>query len=173
MKKLVCIPILFVLLSCKDAKVIIKSDPFSGPVIKAFDLKTVLSDSAKIKVTVETPLQLEYQNGNQEYPKGVTVTFFNQKGEAYTRLTADKGKFTKNQNIYVVYENVLVRNMQKQEELSTVELFWNPQKQEIYTNQNVKIVTAKEILYGTGLTAKQDFMSCKITKPTGKFTVQQ
>ena len=42
---------------------------------------------------------------------------------------------------------------------------------EIYTNENVKITTAKELIYGVGLRAKQDFTQYKIAKPTGVFSI--
>jgi LPS export ABC transporter protein LptC len=150
-----------------------KMQSYTGPTIKAFNLEMVLSDSAKKKVLMLTPLQLEFQSGNQEYPKGVTVEFFNEKGEKYTRLTANKGNFDKNTNRYKATGNVIVKNITKNEQLNTEELNWSPGEQRIFTDKFVTITTLTEILKGNGLTAKQDFSSYQITQPTGKFTVKK
>ncbi|TAE19575.1 MAG: LPS export ABC transporter periplasmic protein LptC [Bacteroidetes bacterium] len=162
------------LASCKDGlEGVGKKEDYDGPSIKAFNLKMQLSDSAKLRVEVHAPLQLEYQNGNQEYPKGVTVEFYNAEGKKYTRLTADKGKYNKATHIYTVWNNVVVKNIEKQEEMQTEELNWSPHAQDIYTTKRVKITTLTEILHGNGLKAKQDFMTYKIMQPTGKFTVKR
>lgn len=166
--------LLCLLVSCKDGlEGVGKKEDYTGALIKTFDLKMQLSDSAKLRIEVRAPLQLEFQNGNQEYPKGVTVEFYNAEGKKKTRLTADKGKYNKITNIYTVTNNVVVKNLEKGEELNTEELNWSPLAQDIYTTQKVKITTPTEILYGNGMHAKQDFMTYKITQPTGKFTVRK
>jgi LPS export ABC transporter protein LptC len=160
--------------ACKDGlENVSKKESYDGATIKAFDLKMQMSDSAKLRIEVTAPLQLEYKNGNQEYPKGVTVDFYNAQGKRYTRLTANKGKYDKTTHIYTVWNDVVVKNTDKGEQLNTEELNWSPTAQDIYTSQKVKITTPTEILNGYGLRAKQDFMTYKIDNPTGKFTVRQ
>lgn len=166
--------ICLLLSACKDGlENVGKKETYSDAVITAFDLKMQLSDSAKVRIEVKAPLQLEFQNGNQTYPKGVTVEFYNPQGKKYTRLTADAGKYEKTTHIYTVTGNVVVRNLEKDDRLDTDELHWSPHAQDIYTTQKVKITTPTEILHGNGMRAKQDFMSYKITQPTGKFTVKK
>lgn len=165
---------LFVFASCRDGlEHVGKKEAYAGAFIIAFNLKMQLSDSAKLKIQLFAPLQKEFENGNQEYPKGITVDFYNAQGKQYTRLTADKGSYNKSTNIYTVIQNVVVKSLEKSEELNTEELNWSPHAQDIYTEKKVKITTPTEILYGNGLRAKQDFMSYKIQQPTGKFTVRK
>lgn len=160
--------------ACVDAS---KSDkdvkPYTGPVIKTFHLNTVYTDSAKVRIKMYADLQLEYQNGNQEYPKGVKLEFFNELGQNHAVLTAKKGKFDKQKNEYTAYKDVVVRNLLKNEQLNTDELHWTPNTQKIYTDKGVTITTSKEILKGLGLSAKQDFTEYEILRPTGQFTVQK
>lgn len=148
-----------------------KIKPYQGPMMKAFNTKTIYSDSAKVKIIVKAPIRLEYQNGNQNFPKGVEINFFNEKGENYTRLTSDKAKYNKEKNQYTAYTNVVVRNMEKQEKLNTEELHWNQQEKIVFTEKAVVITTPKEILKGTGLNASQDFTEYQIKHPTGEFKV--
>jgi len=174
MKKLLVLCLCIVGAGCKDGlEHVGKKELYTGAFIKAFNLKMQLSDSAKLRVELLAPLQLEFQNGDQDYPEGVTVDFYNAQGKKYTRLTAEKGKYDKTKHIYTVTENVIVKNMEKGEQLNTEELNWSPHIQDIYTTQKVEITTPTEILYGNGLRAKQDFTSYKITQPTGKFTVHK
>ncbi len=174
MKRYLGVLLLTVLWGCKDGlENVGKKEVYDEAIIKAFNLKIQLSDSAKLKIQVQAPLQLEFQNGNQEYPKGVTVEFYNAQGKKTTRLTSEAGKYNKSTHIYTVWGNVVVRNLEKDDKLETDELHWSPHAQDIYTSKKVKITTPTEILEGNGMRAKQDFMTYKITQPTGKFTVKK
>lgn len=148
-----------------------KNKPFEGPTMKTFDLVTNYSDSGKVKIRVKAPLQLEYQSGNQEFPKGITIDFFNYKGEVYSRLSAKQAFYEKNKNEYTALGNVVVENITNKETLKTEELHWTPTKQEIYTDKAVTITTPKELLKGNGLVAAQDFAAYEIKKPTGVFAL--
>lgn len=171
---LICFILFGGLLACKDGlESVGKKELYEGAIIKTFNLKMQLSDSAKVRIEVQAPLQLEFQNGNQQYPRGVTVEFYNAQRKKYTRLTADEGKYEKATHIYKVFGNVIVRNLEKGEQLKTDELHWSPHAQDIYTDKKVEITTPTETLYGIGMRAKQDFMSYKITNPTGKFIVKK
>lgn len=162
---------LFFLLACEPTKINPKDKPYSGAILKAFDVFTILSDSAKKKVTLKTPLQLEFIDGNQEFPKGVEVTYYNEKKEPYTKLTSNYAQYFRGENKYVATGNVIVYNLQKKEELRTEELIWTPNNQKIYTQKFVTIQTPTELLTGNGLTARQDFKEYTITNPTGKFDI--
>jgi LPS export ABC transporter protein LptC len=156
--------------SCDISKIdVSKIKRYAGPTIKTYDMQTLLSDSAKIKVKVNAPLQLEYEGGNQDFPQGITVNFFDQKGTNYSRLTANRAKYFKEKDEWVGTGNVIVKNMKKKEELKTEELKWSPKTKQIYTDKFVNIATEKEVLKGTGLEASQDLETYKIKKPTGDF----
>ncbi len=148
-----------------------KNKPFEGPTMKTYDLVTNYSDSGRVKIRVKAPLQLEYQSGNQEFPKGISVDFFNQKEEIYSRLTAKQAFYEKDKNEYTAIGNVVVENITNKETLKTEELHWTPTKQEIYTDKAVTITTPKELLKGKGLVAAQDFGAYEIKKPTGVFAL--
>jgi LPS export ABC transporter protein LptC len=126
-----------------------------------------------VKIRVSAPLQLEYESGNQEFPKGIQVDFFNEKEENYSRLTAKQAFYEKDKNEYTAKGDVVVENIENQEVLKTEELHWTPIKREIYTDKFVVITTPKEILKGNGLVAAQDFTSYEIKKPTGVFSVPE
>lgn len=158
--------------SCQKTNRNPKNLPFSGAAIKAYHIKMLYSDSARLKIEMEAPLQLEYMDGNQEFPEGIKIVFFNEKNEAYNQITAKKAFYYKNENRYKGIGDVQVKNIVKQEEMRTEELEWQPTTQKIFTDKFLTITTPNEILKGTGLTAKQDFSEYKITQPTGRFNVK-
>ncbi len=170
---LVFIFILIFLASCQKTNRNTKNTPFNGASIKAFNIKMLYSDSARLKIEMEAPMQVEYANGNQEFPKGIKIIFFNEKGELYNQITANQAFFYKNENRYKGIGNVRVKNLIKNEEMRTEELEWLPTTQKIFTDKFLTITTPSEILKGTGMTAKQDFSEYKITKPTGRFNVKK
>lgn len=165
---------LIFLYGCQEpSKDISKMKNYDGPDIEVTNVETLYSDSASVRVKMNAPLQLEFHNGDRDFPKGVKMNFFNEKGENSAQLTANKGKFNKAQNLYTAIGNVEVKNLLEKKKLTTEELNWSVDKKQIYTDKFVTIETDKEILKGTGLEATQDFSHYKILKPSGIFMVDQ
>lgn len=145
---------------------------YKGPVSLTHNLNTLYSDSAKKKITMKAKLREEFQDGNQEFPEGILVEFYNEKQVKTTVLTAKTAFYFKEQNQYVARENVVVINLEKNDTLRTEELNWKPQatkkEEQLFTDKDVKITTPRETLLGTGLKAKQDFTWYKILIPKMK-----
>jgi LPS export ABC transporter protein LptC len=62
---------------------------------------------------------------------------------------------------------VNVVNLQ-QEELSSDELFWDQNKQKIYTSKFVTIKRKNEIIYGDGFESNETFTKYRILNPKGR-----
>ena len=143
---------------------------YSGPVATAYDLVTDYSDSAKTKVMVRSKLQLEYQDGDREFPKGIQVDFYNAKSQNAARLTARYARYDKQTDIYIAQGDVVVKDFIETKTLNTEELRWNRVEKRVFTDKFVRIQTATELLTGTGLTAAQDFSTYRILKPAGSLS---
>lgn len=150
-----------------------KLQPYEGPVLQAVDIETRYSDSARMVVKLNAPLRMGYQSGNQEFPKGILINFYNKKGENETRLTANTGFFDKSKNQYTARGNVIVTNLLENKQLKTEELHWTPADKKIFTKKFVTITTPKDIIKGQGLTATQDFSDYRIEKPNAVLTIEQ
>jgi LPS export ABC transporter protein LptC len=156
------------LISCDgDLKDPDKEKKYTGPLIENKDVTTLYSDSAKLLIKLQAPVQQEFENGDGVFPKGLYVEFYERPGQATSTLRANYAKQDRNRDIYKAKGNVVVKNLDKQETLETEELFWDKNKAEIYTDKFVKVTTAEEILMGQGLRANQDFSRYRILKPTG------
>ena len=146
---------------------------YTGPFRETSNVLTLYSDSAKVMIKLQAPLQEDYENGDMVFPKGIDIEFYEQGGALTSTLRANYGKQERNKDLYLVRGNVVVENLQKQEKLETEELYWNKNKAQIYTDKFVKITTPEEILMGHGLQANQDFSNYKIRKVTGIFSLKE
>ncbi|WP_084523776.1 LPS export ABC transporter periplasmic protein LptC [Adhaeribacter aquaticus] len=155
--------------SIKDPK---KKVVYNGPIAQAKDVFTLYSDSAKLQIKLSAPLQLQFENGNGTYPKGIDMVFYDRQGKITNTLKANYGEYEKQTDTYLVRGNVILANAVKQETMKTEELHWDRQKRQLYTDKFVSIQTETEILTGTGLTASQDFSRYKILQPKGIFSIQ-
>lgn len=144
-----------------------------GPFRETANVLTLYSDSAKVLIRLQAPMQEDYENGDVIFPDGIDVEFYEEGGAVTSTLRANYGKQERNKDLYLVRGNVIVENLQKKEKLETEELYWNKAKAEIYTDKFVKITTPEEILMGHGLQANQDFSIYKIKKVTGAFSLNE
>ncbi|NJK83528.1 MAG: LPS export ABC transporter periplasmic protein LptC [Saprospiraceae bacterium] len=145
--------------------------PYEGPILRAENIETSYSDSAKIVVKLLAPLRFDYASGNLEFPEGLEIQFFDKKEQLETKLTADKGYYNKEQNLYTASGNVLVENIQQKRVLRTEILHWKPIERLVFTKEKVHITTPKDELFGIGLEALQDLSRYKIIQPTGVLAV--
>ncbi len=146
---------------------------YKGPLREVHNLEMLFSDSARLKIHMKAPLQLEQTNGDQHFPKGVYIEFYDEKGVKSTTLKANKGIRYAKTTLYNVRGNVIVRNLQKGETLNTEELSWKPETKKIFTEKFVTITTAEEVLTGMGLDAMQDMTHYRIRNPKGIFPLKQ
>jgi LPS export ABC transporter protein LptC len=157
----------------KDLKDPDKEKKHIGPFRETYNVLTLYSDSAKVLIKLQAPLQEDFENGDVLFPDGIDVEFYEQGGRVTSTLRANYGKQERNKDLYLVRGNVVVDNLQKKEKLETEELYWDKGKAQIYTDKFVKITTPEEILMGHGLQANQDFSSYKIKKVTGVFSLKE
>lgn len=141
--------------------------PYTGPIIETFDVQTLYSDSAKLKMRITAPKQWQFQNGNVEYPEGVEVIFYNEQKQARSRLTALKGKYDKATNLYTATGKVVLKDLTEDKTLKTEVLHWSPHEKRIFTDNFVVIESGDNVVKGEGFTANQDLQYYKILKPTG------
>lgn len=68
-----------VLLSCREDVSVSALEVYDGPINESVDIHLVQSDSAIIRSEIRAPRQLEFANGNLEFPEGIDITFFEKK----------------------------------------------------------------------------------------------
>ena len=103
---------------------------------------------------------------------GITVDFFNNKGEITSTLTADRGVLYENTKDLVAYGNVVVHSTEKRK-LETEELRWYEKEQKIVAPLFVKITTEKGYEEGTNLESNADLTHFTIWNVRGKVLIER
>ena len=140
---------------------------YSGPIVSAKNVETRYSDSAILRVVLKTPLQYEFNSGDREFPEGLHLDFYDEKGVFTSTMDSKYGRYDRLNDIYVGIGEVVIVNVLEQKKMETEELKWNRATKQIYTDKFVRITTPTELLTGMGLEAKQDFSWYRILKPNG------
>lgn len=144
------------------------------PVETIKDCEIIYSDSAKVRVLLNATLMNRYADDLEyvEFKDGLRVQFFDVFGKKESELTADYAIIDDEKDLMLAENNVIVRNVEG-DILETDKLNWNQQKEEIFTNEFVKITTENEVIFGEGLVSNQNFSKYTIRKIKGSITINQ
>jgi lipopolysaccharide assembly outer membrane protein LptD (OstA) len=155
-------------ISCSEKRIDSDIRVYAGPILRSENMNTAYLDSGKTKLRIEDPVRIEFLNGNQEYEKGILVTFYKTDTVKQSYLKADFVHYNKQQDLYTAIGHVVLEDVIKHEKLNTEKLHWSRTEGRVFNNEFVEITTPTQILKGKGLTAKQDFSSYTILEPEGQ-----
>lgn len=158
------------LFACKEQKKV-EHEIYDGPEVAMRNIDMLLSDSAIIKLRLVARTQLVMSNQDRDFPDGIYLRFYSPLGLVTSTLVADKGYYFSDEDYYKAEGNVIMRNLFTGDELSTELLNWDPNEEQIYTDNFVTIKTEDEVLTGEGLEASQDFEEYTILKPSGTMSI--
>ncbi len=146
---------------------------YEGPIGETSDIELFHSDSAVVVIRLTAARQLEFASGNQEFPEGVYIEFFEKDETKNASIEANQGYYNKKENKYTAIGDVVVKNYKSGEKLETEELHWEPSKKEIYTDRYVEITTDGDVLMGEGLRSDESFTDWQILKPKGTLSISE
>jgi len=160
-----------ILLSCENkGDIIPKSDFLSLPSKTAVNFETILTDSGKIQLVMKSPLIEEYDNANipySEFRQGIRVDFHDGHKEPVASVTSKYAKYTASSNIWELRDSVVVVN-ENQEQLETELLFWDQDKDLIYTDRFVKITSEDQVMQGFGFESDSHLKNRRIKKVSAR-----
>ncbi|HTF19933.1 MAG TPA: LPS export ABC transporter periplasmic protein LptC [Chryseolinea sp.] len=146
---------------------------YTGPLSEAENVELFFSENERVKVRMTAEVAYEFQNGDREFPKGVFIEMYDLTGKITSTLRANHAYFFKSEEHWRGRGNVELKNLDKQQQLNTEELFWKPKDQKVYTDKFVTIRQDGDVLYGEGLTANEDLTDYVITHPHGDMELQE
>jgi LPS export ABC transporter protein LptC len=158
---------------CKSRNEAIAFEEYDGPIVEAENVVTYYSDSARVTLKLEAEKQLEFDNGDREFPKGVYLEFYDEDGNISSTMRSDYCYYTQATGIYKASGDVVIKGVKKEEQLNTEELFWNQREEKIHTDKFVRIEKDGEIHMGDGLEANQDFTEYSILKSRGSIYLEE
>jgi LPS export ABC transporter protein LptC len=176
---LAILSILFILTGCEKNIEIIKSlGNFKElPEVSAEDFETLFSDSAKVKAKAVAKVMNLYNTPEKQYyefPKGILVYQYDSLMEIEATIKADYAIYYNNKKIWEARNDVVAKNLKKNEQLYTEELFWDQNKGIIYSTKFTKIINSDGVFYGDGgFESNQDFTKWHLIGVKGTVNVKE
>ncbi len=96
----------------------------------------------------------------------VRLDFFDLEGEHSSIMTADTGHIDDRKHLFTARGNVFVESDSGMT-LTTSVMYWNENKESIYTDQAIVFTTETDTLYGIGFESDANLSNWTILQPTG------
>ena len=152
----------FVVYSCKgklaEADALDLNDT---PVQIVNDMFIVQSKNSNMEMRAEAPLMKKYENDSLSYelfPEGFFVYGYDENGNLETEIVADNArhlKYEDGRESWEAFGNVVVKNLINQEVMETDTLYWDQEKELLYTHCHVQLYSPKGFLQGYGMESDQ------------------
>jgi LPS export ABC transporter protein LptC len=144
------------------------------PVETIKDCEIIYSDSSKVRVLLSAAIMNRFNHEKKyvEIEDGLKVQFFDESGKKESELLSDYAIIDEENDVMQAQKNVVVRNVNG-DVLESETLNWSQEKQEIYTDDFIKITTANEVIFGQGLVSNQNFTKYTIKKIKGTISIDR
>ncbi len=166
------IPVILVfllLVSCeKKIDVIKNADILTFPSVTGKNIETVFTDSGKVQLILSAPLIETYSNRDEPYSEfrfGLSIAFYEGHKDPIASATAKYARYTDKKKLWELKDSVVVIN-EANEKLETEQLFWDEDKDLIFTDRFVKITREDQTIMGTGFESDSRLSSPEIKKVT-------
>jgi LPS export ABC transporter protein LptC len=138
------------------------------PQQESWNSTIVVSDSGRITAIILAGYIRVFESDRKTYmSQGVRVRFFNLQGIQTSVLTSDEGNVDETTNNLEARKNVIVVSSNSSC-MKTEQLFWDNQRQLIYTPAYVQITTDKDKWQGHGFESDQSLKNYHIFRVTGQ-----
>lgn len=103
-------------------------------------VESYLSQSGAVRAKLTSPLMLRYQTDSSriEFPRTLHVDMFNDSLKVESQIFAKYGRYLENERRVYLRDSVVVFNING-DTLRTEELWWDQNREKIYTRKEVKI----------------------------------
>lgn len=166
------------LFSCKtDVKEVNAIEVRVGlPEMSGENMELFYSDSARLKYKVITPLYNKYNEENKKYdefPKGIHAELYEKDGTMAGAITSKYAKKLEDEMLWELRNEVVVINT-KGEKLETELLYWDMQKEIVYSDRYTRLTSGEQIIEGNnGFQSDQSLKKPVFNKVTGVITEKQ
>lgn len=123
------------------------------------------SDSALVRFKMSAPKVLNFED-YMEFPQGIHVEKIDDGHVVSSQLIADYAHHDQKKSIWLAKNNVIAINAEG-DSLKTEELYWDEKRGRIYSEKQVQIVRADQIINGIGFESDQAMENWEILEPTG------
>jgi len=146
------------------------------PDVTGEDMEVTYSDSGKVKVQMYSPELQQYNRAEKpyaEFPSGMKVYFYNDTLGVESELRADYAIYYVEEKLWHAKGNVVAENYKTGERLDSEELYWDEEKEEIYSESYTRIVNENGTFYGqNGFRSNQSFTDYTLIGSKGVVNIQ-
>lgn len=141
----------------------------------AQEVEILYSSEGQVRYRIVASKLIRHDNDKDpyvEFPENVALFMYDDSMRVESQLTANYGISYENERRMIVKDSVVLWNT-KGEMLNTEELVWDEREGKISSTKFVKITTPKEIIYGDGFEADEDFSNYRIKKIRGILSIDE
>jgi hypothetical protein len=146
------------------------------PVMRGSNIEVIYSDSARVKVQVLSPVFMEFADVERpytEFPDGLQVFFYDDSMKIESDIRADYTIYYREEQLWHATGNVVARRLDNGDALYTEELFWDQEKELLYSNSYTRVHNEDNVLYGKrGFKSHQDLSNWQLIGSSGTINVQ-
>jgi len=145
------------------------------PVDRATQIESYLSQDGIVKAKLTAPVMIASSvitdSPTTEFPKTLHVDFYDSTQKVQSKLFAKYGLYYNSQGLVLLRDSVIIFNVTG-DTMRCEKLWWDQNKQLIYTDVPVHIIQQGEPLEGkNGMTANQNFDSWTLLNAKGTLPV--
>jgi LPS export ABC transporter protein LptC len=148
-----------------------------SPMASAKETEILYSDSGIVRLRITAPIINRYSNNEKEYtefPKGIKVEQFDNNLGVSAIIQANYAIYYEKQNLWVARDNVVAKNLKRNEELDSEEIFWDETKGIIYSHKYSRIINDDGVFNGEGgFEAKEDLSQWHMLGIQGKVNIKE
>ena len=166
-----------IFVSCKNDidKVNLLTTRSNLPTFSVYGFETVYSDSGRIMVELKSKELSRFEGKTMKYDEyryGLNVRFFDGYGSVTATLRCSYARFLIEKELWEIKSDVEINNISRNEKINTEMLYWDMNRELVYSDKFVRITTEDEILTGEGFESNQDFSEWKILNPAGIISIK-
>ena len=166
-----------IFVSCKNDidKVNLLTSRSNMPTFSVFGFETVYSDSGRVMVELKSKELSRFEGKAMKYDEyryGLNVRFFGGYGSVTATLRCSYARFLIEKELWEIKSDVEINNISRNEKINTEMLYWDMNRELVYSDKFVRITTEDEILTGEGFESNQDFSEWKILNPAGIISIK-
>jgi len=125
----------------------------------------------KVEIIAKTINRFKEVQPQLLFSNGIEVIFYADSARITSVLKANNASVNEVDNIMIASESVVLTSSDGKR-LETDELIWDENKNKVYTDEKVFVITSKEVIEGKGFTSNPDFTEYSISKIHGIFNFE-
>ncbi len=142
------------------------------PVMYAYNIQSLVSDSGKLKVRLTSKEYQTYVTDTSSFwifPYGLFLERFTDEMETDADVVCRYAKYFEKQEFWELKDSVVAKNADN-EVFETEVLYWNQKNGQVYTDEYIQIIRpGKDTIEGYGFTSNQSFSKWEITNTNARF----